>query len=88
MPNGVSFDLEAGVVCIVNFSKNLTEDRNTGNNRTLNINSTGAKSLTVRNSALHDRTNTYGYPGTFIVSYTGSTYAMSTAPHYSYSDDG
>ena len=85
--NGVSFSLVAGAVCIVYFSKNLTENNTTGKDRTLNINSTGAKSLTVRNAVLNDRTNVYGYPGTYIVSYTGSAYAMSTAPHYSYSDD-
>lgn len=94
MTNGVSFSLVAGAVCLVNFTASNTEYLlythlyvNAGL-ATLNINSTGAKTLGVRSNVNSGESfSTYDY--TILALYNGSRYSVSVGhmyPDYTDSD--
>lgn len=87
--NGVSFALVAGAICIVKMS-NITSK---GSTWTMNINSTGAKTVNTYDTAgTWTSPETAVYPSTdtrlttalpllFGLVYDGSAYALSTNDH-------
>ena len=79
--NGVSFSLVAGAVCAVKFSNSLGKDYDNGVQVTLNISSTGAKGVGLKNwsnSNLYHGKSPNQYhtvsAGTVIMIYDGSIY--------------
>ena len=87
--NGVSFALVAGAVCYINFTAASSSKYN---HSTLNINSTGAKTLrgTGTIGSVSNSSETSQYLPT-LVCYTGSEYLYVTArrnitAHYNDSD--
>ena len=79
----------AGACCIVTFSKALTETQFNQNSKiaTLNINSTGAKSMHTRGSSVTYTYNSVPWGGTMLCAYSGSHYLITSNGNTSYSDD-
>ena len=93
MTNGVSFALVAGAVCLITFTasnkNSLYEHLYTSAKlATLNINSTGAKTLGVESNVSNGE-GFYTYDFTILALYNGSRYSVSVGhmyPDYSDSD--
>ena len=90
MPNGVSFALVAGAVCVVHFSSG-TDDSKFGE-VTLNINSTGAKKVNMHYvyiNTSYGRCNIYTYkmeqdafaPNKSLYIYDGLEYNITLGGH-------
>ena len=81
--NGVSFSLVAGACCYVHFSNN---PYGTSKSQSLNINSTGAKSISHEVSIKGEADNNYKsdsyYPLSTLFVYNGSSYLTSRSSHY------
>ena len=91
--NGVSFSLVAGACCAVRFSGSLVKAGADSISITLNINSTGAKSVdTVAfNKHMAETTGNYNYNNAIatspVVVYTGSSYIIGgTGTYRDYAD--
>ena len=77
MPNGVDFALVAGACCYINFTAGVSSKYNCS---TLNINSTGAKTLQYSGTvgSILNSSETSKFLPT-LVCYTGSEYLFATA---------
>ena len=88
--NGVSFALVAGACCAVAFSNELEPTWSSGSTKasTLNINSTGAKSL-ARYTTSSGGENEQVHPakGAYLFVYTGSAYQFISVQLRNYTDD-
>ena len=88
--NGVSFTLVAGAICSINFSNKLNTFRNAC---TLNISSTGAKTITQINDHIamsvgtKDVNSSTFVAGPGLTVYNGSTYRiLLLQPYNDYTD--
>ena len=83
MTNGVSFSLVAGACCYVHFSN---DPYGTLKSVSLNINSTGAKSISHEVTIAGDSINTNKsftyYPLSTLFVYNGSSYLTGKSSHY------
>ena len=92
LTNGVSFSLVAGALCFVKFSKGHTVS--TIHGKTLNIGSTGAKTISLATASYSGGGTAGGFSvpsavaGTvdFLFIYTGSTYVLPLGAYVTYSD--
>lgn len=90
MTNGVSFSLVAGACCAVAFSNELEYNWTSNSTKasTLNINSTGAKSLArYYTSQGGESEQLYPAKGAYLFVYTGSAYQFISVQLRNYYDD-
>lgn len=90
--NGVSFELAAGACCMVYFNTlhNVSSFGDTRYTYTLNVNSTGAKSIVYGNRGLdsYDGAGNIMAIKCIIFMYNGTNYYFfPNATYYDYSDD-
>lgn len=91
--NGVSFSLAAGACCVIKFS-NIGTAQSGASISSININSTGVKSVTAFSTGHflsygnRTRSGTILHKYSFVV-YDGSTYGIAYANYYAdYGDEG
>ena len=88
--NGVSFSLVAGACCLVKFTSTAIGTFSSSiAGGTLNINSTGAKSMKAITNTYASTRNINLYPTDrcIMVAYNNSVYSCISAVQYFYTDD-
>lgn len=93
LTNGVSFSLVAGACCVIKYNNDPTSGGTAGSGQqnnfgTMNINSTGAKTVKSSSNGLYS-TNYYIYHGnhTYLFVYDGTYYNAMTVYVRSYTDN-